>query len=74
MRCPIDEKLRKQGGAQLTSMLALVMQPSVSPDGRFVAFTTAVLPKLAKERHGLLLLDTRDKQRQVKRVPFPEWQ
>lgn len=73
-RTAIDEKMQKQGGAQLTSRLALVMQPSVSPDGRFVAFTTAVLPKLETERHGLLLVDTRDKQRQVKRVPFPEWQ
>ncbi|MCB9877507.1 MAG: PD40 domain-containing protein [Planctomycetes bacterium] len=74
LQLPVDEKLQKQGGAQLTSMMALFLQPAVSPDGRWVAFTTAVLPKLPQERHGLLLIDTRDKQRQVKRVPFPEWQ
>ena len=73
VQLPVDQKLQRDGGAQLASMMALLLQPAVSPDGRWVAFTTAVLPKMPQERHGLLLVDTRDKQRQVKRVPFPEW-
>ena len=73
VRQPIDEQLKKRGGAQATRLLPFGMQPSVSPNGRHVAFTTALLANLPKEQHGLLLIDTRDKEREVKRVPFPTW-
>jgi len=70
VRLPIDEKMVKRSGATMTLALPFAMQPSVSPDGHTVAFTTALLPKLPEERSGLLLLDRRDKERQVKRIPF----
>lgn len=71
IRNPIDEQQRGRGGAMLAYAMPFAMQPSVSPDGHHVAFTTALLPKLLAAEHGLLLINTRDRERKVRRVPFP---
>ncbi|MEZ6037131.1 MAG: hypothetical protein R3F29_06600 [Planctomycetota bacterium] len=73
VRHPRDAKLLKNGGEPLRRALPFAMQPAVSPDGRTVAFTTALLADLQEQQHGLLLLDTRDKERKVRRIPFPTW-
>lgn len=51
--------------------ISMMVQVAISPDGARAAATTAFLEKLPQERHGLLLVDLRDKDRAVTRLPFP---
>ncbi|MCK5940785.1 MAG: PD40 domain-containing protein [Planctomycetes bacterium] len=53
-------------------MLPFSMQPALSPDGSTCALSTAYLPQADPERSGLLLVDLRDRQRKVTRLPFPK--
>ncbi len=51
----------------------LMLQASVSPDGRYVALTTAAADEdIGTEQRGLLLVDRTKTPRTVTRVPFPE--
>ena len=72
LRAPIFEKLLNDGGVQYQLKQPLLLQPSPSPDGKTVAFTTAKLqwPDFPEDRGGLLLL-RRDQKNRVERIPFP---
>lgn len=72
LRAPIFEKLLNDGGVQYQLKQPLFLQPSPSPDGKTVAFTTAKLqwPNFPEERGGLLLL-RRDQKNRVERIAFP---
>ena len=71
LRAPIFEKFLNEGGVQYQLKQPLFLQPSPSPDGKTVAFTTAKMqwPNFPEDRGGLLLL-RRDQKNRVERVPF----
>ena len=69
LSAPIQQKLLNDGGVIYQLKQPLLLQPSPSPDGKTVAFTTAKMPELPGERGGLLLL-RRDRKNRVERVPF----
>lgn len=69
LRAPVHEQMRKDGGVVYQLKQPLLLQPSPSPDGKTVAFTTAKMSALPAERDGLLLL-RRDQDNRVERIPF----
>ena len=69
LRAPVNERMRADGGVVYQLKQPLFLQPSPSPDGKTVAFTTAKMPPLPDERSGLLLL-RRDQENRVDRVAF----
>lgn len=56
---------------ELEHMMPFLVQLAVAPDGRTAAVTTAYV-ELPEDQHGLLLIDLRGRERNVRRVPFPK--
>jgi dipeptidyl aminopeptidase/acylaminoacyl peptidase len=69
LRVPTNDRMIKNFGIQYVLKLPFFMEPSPSPDGSVIAFTTAKLPPLPDELSGLLLLRRRESRR-VDRLPF----
>lgn len=69
LNAPVNERMLKDGGVIYRLKQPLFLQPSPSPDGKTVAFTTAKMPSLPPDRGGLLLL-RRDQKNRVDRVAF----
>lgn len=69
LTAPVHEKLLEEGGVVYQLKQPLFLQPSPSPDGMTVAFTTAKMPQLPEDKAGLLLLRRNQKNR-VERIPF----
>ena len=69
LKAPIHQRLAEEGGVVYQLKQPLFLQPSPSPDGKTVAFTTAKMPELPEELAGLLLLH-RDRKNEVERIPF----
>ncbi|MFM1873631.1 MAG: hypothetical protein RL398_3053, partial [Planctomycetota bacterium] len=65
----VDES--KDADPDSVLLMPLAMQPALSPDGRWVALTTACITETPAEQAGLLLIDRKDAKREVTRVPFP---
>lgn len=65
----VDES--KDADPDSVQLMPLAMQPVLSPDGRWVALTTACISEAPAEQAGLLLIDRKDAKREVTRVPFP---
>jgi hypothetical protein len=65
----VDES--KEADPDSVLLMPLAMQPVLSPDGRWVALTTACISEAPAEQAGLLLIDRKDAKREVTRVPFP---
>ena len=69
LKAPIHQRLAEEGGVVYQLKQPLFLQPSPSPDGKTVAFTTAKMPELPEDLAGLLLLH-RDRKNEVERIPF----
>ena len=68
LRAPVQPRLRREG-ITYQLMQPRLLQPSPSPDGTTIAFTTAKMPSLPADRAGLLLL-RRDQKNRLERIPF----